>query len=302
MFHYFHGGDKHPPAQGTISSVQFEQVIDRFLSDGRLLAAEEWARGAERGTLRGGEVCVSFDDALRSQFDIALPVLRRMKMTAFWFVQSGVLTGEEGSLEAFRHFRNAYFSSISEFYRCFYERAEVICAADTVRRLHAAPPDGYLREFAFYTSDDRRFRYVRDDVLRPEEYLGVMEDLIRSKQTSVRELSKGLSLDADCLRTLEKEGHVVGLHSHSHPTNLAAFSRDKQREEYAKNLEILSAILDKPPSTMAHPCNSYSADTLEILRSLGIRIGFRSNMAKQGGSALEYPRKDSADLLNEVSA
>ena len=299
MFHCFHDGDKHPPAQGTVSSAQFEQIVDRFVSDGRALPAKEWAHRAEHGGWQGGEVCLTFDDALRSQFDIALPVLRRKGLTAFWFVQSGVLTGEAGLLEAFRRFRNEYYPSILDFYRAFYERVAAVCADATVKRMTAPEPDGYLREFNFYTPEDRRFRHVRDNVLRPDEYQAVMEDLIASKGTGVDELSGGASLDSQCLKILDREGHIIGLHSHSHPTQLANLPKEMQRTEYARNHEVLSGILASPPFSMAHPCNSYSADTLGILRDLGIRIGFRSNMAMQEHSELEFPRKDSTDLLSD---
>jgi peptidoglycan/xylan/chitin deacetylase (PgdA/CDA1 family) len=301
MFHYFHGGG-HPAGQGTLSGLQFENILDRYLAGQKLLQAKEWARRAENASLQSGEVCITFDDALRSQFDIALPVLRKKGLTAFWFVQSGVLTGEQGLLEAFRHFRNAYFSSISDFHQSFYEMASSVCPDETVLRMAAPVPDGYLAEFSFYTQEDRRFRHVRDNVLGPQEYVRVMEDLIRSQGTSVEALSAGLMLDRECLQTLAREGHLVGLHSHSHPTCLADLPLEQQSSEYLTNLQVLSGILAAPPFTVAHPCNSYSAGTLEILRGLGIRIGFRSNMAMQDGSALEYPRKDSADLLRESGA
>ena len=299
MFHYFHG-DGHSPGQGTLSSLQFEGILDRYLAEGKVRPAKEWAQSAETGSLQSGEVCVTFDDALRSQFDIALPILRKKGLTAFWFVQSGVLTGEKGLLEAFRRFRNTFFPSMPEFYRTFYERACVECSAESVQRITAPTPDGYLREFAFYTPEDRRFRHVRDNVLRPDEYQSIMQDLISSRGSSVEELSTGASLDSQCLRTLEHEGHVIGLHSHSHPTHLADLPKERQREEYGRNFEVLRGILVDAPFSMAHPCNSYSTDTLAILHDLGIRIGFRSNMTMQPHSQLEFPRKDSADLCNSL--
>jgi peptidoglycan/xylan/chitin deacetylase (PgdA/CDA1 family) len=225
-----------------------------------------------------------------------LPVLRRKGLTAFWFVQSGVLTGDAGLLEAFRRFRNEYFPSVSDFYQSFYSRLLASGTNAIVRRMGVAMPDDFLHEFQFYTAEDRRFRFVRDKVLQPREYVDIMKDLMRSMNTSVEELSHDVMLDRGCLKTLESEGHIVGLHSHSHPTCLADLPEDAQRSEYETNYEVLSEILAEPPFTMAHPCNSYSADTLEILRSLGIRIGFRSNMAMLKYSNLEFPRKDCADL------
>ena len=53
---------------------------------------------------------------------------------------------------------------------------------------------------------------------------------------------------------------------------------------------------------MSHPCNSYNAATLSLLRELGITLGFRANMAKLGLSELEYPREDHANLVRALAA
>ena len=53
---------------------------------------------------------------------------------------------------------------------------------------------------------------------------------------------------------------------------------------------------------MSHPCNSYSHDTLMILRELGISLGFAANMQVRGQSELEYPREDHANLVSSLAA
>ena len=65
-----------------------------------------------------------------------------------------------------------------------------------------------------------------------------------------------------------------------------------------KNLE---KIIHSPIYTMSHPTNSYNSDTMDILKKLGIRIGFRANMEKtKNYSKYEFPRKDHSVLLNEM--
>jgi len=296
MFHYFHDGKRHPAAQGTVSALEFEQVLDRFASVGKLLGADEWAFRAERNALREGEVCVTIDDGLVCQADVALPHLKERGLPAFWFVQSGILTGDVGLMEVFRQFRSEYFSTLSGFYEAFFSRTLGSRVGAGIGSRPAEMPDAYLEDFAFYSDEDRAFRYVRDEVLGPEEYIDVMSDLMSSMDTSVEKLSDGLFLTGACLQELEREGHIIGLHSHSHPYLLGGLPEEKQRLEYETNYEVLSEILVAPPFSVAHPRNSYGAETLAILRSLGIRLGFRSNMAMPGYSNLEFPRKDSADV------
>lgn len=296
MFHHFIDGDKHPSAQGAISSEEFEKIIDRFVNDSRVLRAEEWAYKAEKNKLRNGEVCVTLDDGLRCQVDVALPVLRRKKLTAFWFVQSGVLVGDYGVLEIFRRFRNEFFPSVTNFYQSFFLQAFGLEYEKEIRSIRNIIPDDFLKIFKFYSEEDRIFRYVRDEVLKAHRYEEVMMGLIRSMGVDVETLAENLYLDNACIKELEGEGHIFGLHSHNHPTCLEDLLKNNQWHEYEKNYEILSGILIAPPFTMAHPCNSYNSDTLKILSNLGIRIGFCSNMNKKSYSNLEFPREDSANL------
>lgn len=51
---------------------------------------------------------------------------------------------------------------------------------------------------------------------------------------------------------------------------------------------------------MSHPCNSYNNDTLMILKDLGIKIGFRANLAKDVYSNFEIPRVDHSDILKLI--
>jgi hypothetical protein len=59
----------------------------------------------------------------------------------------------------------------------------------------------------------------------------------------------------------------------------------------------LEEVLGEPPQSVAHPCNSYNATTLDILAGLGVRVGFRDNMTNSGTVGLEYPREDHANIV-----
>lgn len=298
MFHYFHDGLKHKPSQGSISKTQFENILKKVGAE-KILPAKEWAHKAEKGLLERDDICLTFDDGLRCQYDVALPVLRKYKLTAFWFVNSSTLVGEIGVLEVYRRFRNEFFPSMNAFYDNFFSTALKSPYEKAVEKGLSTFPTDYLSEFTFYTEGDRKFRYLRDKVLKPREYEEIMNILIQSKGVTIDELAKELWLDKDQLCELKDEEHIIGIHSHSHPTAMANLPYEEQQIEYKKNFEILSNILQEKPFTMAHPCNSYSANTLKILSNLGIHLGFRSNMIKTKYSLLELPRKDSALLITK---
>ena len=79
-------------------------------------------------------------------------------------------------------------------------------------------------------------------------------------------------------------------------------NEDEQRYEYKSNHAHLTSLLGEPPAVVSHPCNSYNQTTLRILRSLGVKVGFRANMAIGFSSELELPREDHANLVRRVAA
>lgn len=300
MMHHF-WDDRHPRGQGAISGDEFGRMLE-WLNPDRILPAAEWMERAEQGTLRPNDLCLTFDDALRCQYDIAVPVLKKYGLTAFWFVYSSVFQGGVEPLEVFRYFRTVAFPDIEAFYRAFDAAVLDSSYADLVQKADSVT-DYYrhLAEFEHYTLTDRRFRYLRDYILGATAYNTVMWQMIRQSGWESRIPPDLLWMNDASLIELASDGHVIGLHSFSHPMALADLSVEEQRLEYARNVAHLQTCLGDLPVAMSHPCNSYNADTLRILRDMNIRIGFRSNMARPDLGLLEMPRRDHANVMTEMN-
>lgn len=296
MFHHFHG-DGHAPGQGSISADDLRSMID-FLGRDRFLSASEFRDRALSGALRESDLCVTFDDNLRCQFDVAVPVLRDLGLTAFWFVYTSVLDGVFERLEVYRAFRSTHFPSVEAFYEAFFRDLAASPEADAVREgLQRFDPKTYLAIYSFYSEGDRRFRFVRDEVLGRDRYYQAMDAMIARHGVTAEQLAPSLWMDETCLRSLEADGHVIGLHSHTHPTRMAYLADSEQEREYRTNYERLSRVLREPPTAMSHPCNSYTPATLDLLKRMGVRLGFRANMLQEDAPHLELPREDHANVL-----
>ena len=301
MFHHFFDG-AHPKGQGAISATDLEFLIEKT-GRNNILSAQEWMKRALNGSLGANDVCLTFDDALRCQYDVAVPVLDRLGLTAFWFVYSSVFQGNLETLEIYRHFRTTQFADIDAFYDAFSDRARDLYPVKVGVGLTDFEPDGYLSAYPFYTRRDRIFRYLRDDVLGVQRYQAVMQSMMEQKGFDAQAASARLWMQDRDLRALHDKGHVVGLHSYTHPTRLRELSPEAQKTEYQKNFDHLSAVLGTPPITMSHPCNSYSPDTIAILQGMGIKLGFRANMEKiENRSVFEFPRQDHANLMKALRA
>ncbi len=301
MFHHF-WDDRHPKGQGAISADGLARIIEFVkVSHGgkQILSAEEWMERAVANRLLDDDVCLTFDDALLCQYEIALPVMESYGLTGFWFIYSSIFQGGREPLELYRYFRTIKFPDIDRFYSDFFGLVAQRFTSEWQHTQDDFNPDKYLAEFPFYTRNDRIFRYLRDRVLG-SGYDEIMCELMRLHGFDPERV-EGLWMQEKHLRTLHARGHVIGLHSHTHPTTLAKFPIERQREEYIRNHEYLARVLDAPPTTMSHPCNSYGPETLNLLRGMGIRLGFRSVMTPlANASILELPRQDHANVLKAM--
>lgn len=297
MLHHF-TDSTHQAIQGALTEHQFLDLLDHLGS--RVTDAQTWRDKALKGSLTD-EICITFDDALLSQIDIALPVLESRGLTAFWFIYTEPLEGTASRLELYRFFRNSSFPDIDSFYCTFRRVAEQAYGDDIERELKGFVHSDYLPQSGYYTDADREFRFVRDQVLGPARYDEIMDRMIVEAGVDVTALSKTIWLTSDHVVALQRNGHIVGLHSHTHPTAIDAMSKEEQKEEFVHNNEVLAGLLDASPDTMSHPNGRYNDETLVILQSIGVQIGFRADMAPVGAHPLTRPRIDQADLRQAMN-
>lgn len=302
MFHHFHGNG-HAAGDGAINGEEFAAIID-YVGRDKVLGAREWQEKYLRGTLQADELCITFDDNLRCQYDIALPVLNTLGLTAMWFICSLPLEDKPLRLEVYRHYRTVCFPTTQAFYDYFFDELSRSEFADIyIEGIEGFDPDTYLGIYTFYSRSDRLFRYVRDRVLGQERYYTFMDTLISASDLNVHSLLDHLWMDASAVKMLSDDGHMIGLHSHNHPTALANLGIDDQRREYEENKSVLEQACDAPVTVASHPNNSYSIETLGILKDLGVTLAFCSNMTiGPAAGALQVPRADHTNILNMMKA
>jgi peptidoglycan/xylan/chitin deacetylase (PgdA/CDA1 family) len=300
MFHHF-SDSLHPSIQGSISQIEFERILNYLMENFNVLQARIWYEKATKDQLQEGDICLTFDDNLRCQYDVALPILEKFDLTAFWFIYTSPLDNVIEKLELYRYFRNVKFGEIDAFYKEFYKKvSNSEYNMEVNKALVDFDMENYLIESTFYSDEDKRFRYIRDYVLGEERYNIIMNQMIEESDLDTKLLLNKLWMDRDCLLNLDRKEHIIGLHSHTHPTDIGMSSPETIREEYTMNFQKLKNILKKDIFTMSHPSNSYNTSTLDILRNLNIKLGFRANMTLEKHSQFEYPRMDHAFLTKKV--
>ena len=297
MFHHFHN-NFHPKGQGSISSETFENILEYYSNKYNIISSDVFYKRFQKNKLDETDVCITFDDNLKCQYDIALPILEKYSLKAFWFIYTSPLEGVFEKLEIYRYFRSKFFKSFDEFYELFFSflkrKSEFVSVFELLKSFDHRK---YLNEFSFYSKKDKVYRYTRDNILGEEKYFEVMDSIIKESGLELDEsLHKSLWMDKHDLKNLSEKGHIIGLHSHTHPTKMGEKSYIFQNENYKKNKNILENILGNKIYCMSHPCNSYNKDTLEILNKSNLRLGFRANMKTGFNSNLEIPRIDHSEI------
>ena len=75
---------------------------------------------------------------------------------------------------------------------------------------------------------------------------------------------------------LRRRGHVIGTHSHSHPTRMSRCTPGELEREWSESRAILSDILGEPVTAASVPGGYYSRRVAEAAALAGIRYLFNS--------------------------
>ncbi len=305
MFHHFHDKNKHYKGQGSISANLLFKMI-KYFGPKNILSPEDFINKYKNDKLKKNHLCFTFDDGLKCQYDIALPVLEHFKIKAFFFVNSTNLTDKPMFLEVFRAFRHLNYSRVEDFYSEFY-RALNYKRLDKFFETKSTIIEKWKLKFPFYSYSDIKFRMLREYLLSNSQYKNTMFKLFKEKKFNFKQKIKQIYLNKKDIKNLSNLSHNIGLHSHSHPTLMRKEKKSKQIYEYKKNKKILEEITKNKINSMAHPCGSYNNLTLRILKNLGLDIGFRSttiidmNMKKINNSKFEIAREDHTNILKGIS-
>lgn len=297
MFHHFHGR-LHSKSQGSISAKQFILMLNFLKKKYNLLNANKFFEKILNKSIKKNDICLTFDDCLKCQFDIALPILKKKNISAFFFIYSSVFDKKPNYLEIFRDFRYTKFKNVDVFYKEFFKLLEHKFK-NKKKSLDEKFKKNYLAKYKFYSLNDRKFRFCRDKIISKKNYEEIMIDMMKSKNYDYKKKGNKLFMTIRDLKYLKQNNHLIGLHSNSHPVDIYSLSYKKQYLDYIKNFNFLKKHLSISPKSMSHPFGRYNKNSLKVLKKLGIKIGFLSSPVKSIKSNLEIGRVDHNSFIKK---
>ena len=83
-------------------------------------------------------------------------------------------------------------------------------------------------------------------------------------------------LNARQIRALRQRGHVIGSHSHTHPSRMSHLTGPTLWREWSKSCQMLADLLGEPVTTGSIPNGYYSRQVAEMAAQAGIKALFTS--------------------------
>lgn len=311
MFHHFHDKNNFIKTQGSINSDQLVKII-KYIGRENIINANEFINNILNKKKVEKKVCLTFDDALKCQENIALPILEDFKIKAFFFIYTDIFKYNPHNIEIVRHFRHAFYKNINEFYKDFISIVKSKLGRKEISNFFIFNKEKILKfrkKFPIYTKYDVEFRFIRDHLLNNFEYNNIISELYLSKNFKPKKYHKHLLMNKESLQKLNKLNHEIGLHSHSHPTKIINFNYQNQHKEYLTNFKLLKKIIKTKYGirSMSHPCGSYDNNTLKVLKKMNILLGFKesmlidNNMKKINNSKFEIARVDHSSIIKSMN-
>jgi peptidoglycan/xylan/chitin deacetylase (PgdA/CDA1 family) len=293
MFHYFHDNQEYKKVQGSISSEELLLVLRS--SKFNVLSPSEWLGLYLEGKLKTNDVFLSFDDGLKEQIIIALPILDQFNIKALFNIYTEpIISNKISNIEFYRYVRNHAFNNTDDFYKYFFKIIKLNYGID-VKKIHI---DNYLSNYTFYSHNDKLFRFVRD-VLLLDEYHDIMQKIAKEKNVIIENLVDTIYMNQDDIKKLNSSGHFIGLHSHNHSTVMDVMDYEQSLNDYTFNKSILEKIIMKQITIAAYPLGKYNEYTINALKKIDIQFGFESKKT-DNSSSFKLSRVDIADIMGEL--
>jgi peptidoglycan/xylan/chitin deacetylase (PgdA/CDA1 family) len=270
IFHRVHAVPD-PLFPDELDAARFDRICGWLAEWFRVLPLDEAATRLRDGTLPSRALAISFDDGYADNHDQALPILRRHRLNAAFFVATGFLDG--GCMWNDRIIETIRTTARSEL---------DLTGADTAR----------IGRLALATLAQRRAAI--DRILSAVKYLAPpqRDDAVSAiaRAAGIDDKVPTLMMRPEQVREMHRQGMCIGAHTVNHPI-LARLDADAAFAEIVGSRRALHSLLGEAPRLFAYPngrpAEDYKAETVSLVERAGFDAAFTTAW---GAARLETPR------------
>lgn len=242
-------------------AAQFEQQMQWVKTWFNVLPLSEAVERLKSGSLPARPAAITFDDGYADNYTVALPILKRLGISATVFVATSFLDGGEMWNDT------------------------VIDAVRNAREPILQLPRLEEPALPVHSTMEKRAAITR--LLGKLKYLGHEErvDMANYVKTCSGTSSRGdLMLTSNQLRELHRSGITIGAHTVSHPI-LARVDDNRAEQEIADSRDRLFALIGERPTLFAYPNGKPNQDYLGRHVAMAKRCGFVAAVSTSPGAA-----------------
>ena len=232
MFHRFKNFKIKDTGHGALSAKDLSKLI-KFIGRKRILSPDEWMNKLKKNKLKNQDLCLTFDDGLKSQLNIALPVLNKYNIKAFWFIHSNTSPKNFDKSEIFSILIVKKFKKYKNFTNKFLKYINInpnIFNSTSFNKYYKTEKNLY----SFFSKIEIKYKFLRDIYFTRHKFENLMENFFKSFGLNVKDFYKNTWMNKKDLIKLNKKGHMIGMHSFSHPYRMSLLSKKQQLNEYHK--------------------------------------------------------------------
>lgn len=261
-----------PMLDGEIDAATFERHMALLADNFNVLPLREACARLARAALPARAVSITFDDGYADNERIALPILKRLRLPATFFVSTGFSSG--GVM-----FNDAIIEAVRQAPPGPHDLSQL--------GLGTIELDGPLRRRA---AIDRLISALK--YRRPAERLTIADQLAQALRSSA---PSGAMMSPDQIARLHREGMEIGAHTVNHPI-LASVSDDEARSEILTSKRTLEEITGSPVVLFAYPNGKpnvdYGPQHVRLVRQAGFSaaVSTMPGVAYRGSDLFQLPR------------
>ncbi|MEP6997744.1 MAG: polysaccharide deacetylase family protein [Betaproteobacteria bacterium] len=254
------------------TAAEFESQLRALSGFFTVLPLGEAVERLRSRDLPAGAACVTFDDGYRDNVDVALPILRRHRVPATFFIATSYLNGGR-----------MWNDTIVESVRAC-GMSELDLRRWSMEVLPLSTPEWRRKAIAHILSALKHLPGGRRETTAAE-----IEAMVGAP------LPRDLMMRDDDVRALRAAGMEIGAHTATHPI-LTRVSPADARREIDESREYLARILDESVPLFAYPNGKpgqdYAAEHVRMVRDAGFSAAVSTSwgVATQESDVLQLPR------------
>ena len=208
-------------------------------------------------------VMLTFDDGTIDHYKYVFPILKKYGCSGLFFVTSSV---ENKVLDIQIIHKLLEFVSID----ILYDELKLILSQKKIS----------INEFEINNSLDDGKVAIFKQLLQFKLPDNIRNELLMyfSEKYKIKIDPKHYYISIDKMKKMKSDNMYFGIHTCTHP-RLSLVTKELQKKEIENNLKFLQRynLIDKNLYSIAFPYGSYSKDTIDIMKELNIKYGFKAN-------------------------